>query len=393
MRACAGLGLDRPLTATGPDPERLLASPSPRGWLSYALAWTAPVVISASANAALATPSLAVLAEYLLLYSGYWAQWALAAPLAYRLVARFAAPRRRLDRIASVAAQALLVLALISGANLYFHVWNSFAAHAETFGPEGLRLRLERTGLILVGVHLFKYAVLVLICLLVRQGRLRRLEEDSRVATELANRQLARELSEARLTALQGQLNPHLLFNALNCIAGLIDAGRNGDAYAAVGDLATLLRRTLEAAQRELAPLREDLGLALAYLRIAKLRFGDRITWRFDVDEAAEVALAPALLLQPLVENAVKHAVERTERPIEIVVTAHCEPGIVRVGVWDNGPGFGDAASSGVGLANLKARLALLFGPQAAVQFGSQVGGASVRIVFPYTRAAEVSAE
>lgn len=366
-----------------PDPERLLSRPGVRGWLYYGAAWLGLIVISASANAAYAGGDAPAFLQYVVLYGGYWVQWAVAAPLVYRTLGAFSAPR---SWALGLGLNALLLATLILTSNLYFHTWNSFAAHTETFGLDGYVGRLRQSGALLIGVHVFKYAGLILISLLIRQHRLRQLEEDRRVAAELTNRRLAQELADARLATLQGQLHPHFLFNALNCIAGLIETGRNEDAYTAVADLAALLRRTLDAAQRERVALREDLELARAYLRIAKLRFGDRITWTVEADEGIAEALAPPLLLQPLVENAVKHAVEKSPQAVHIEISAKRAGADIHLVVSDNGAGFSDASLDGVGigLSNLRDRLGLLYGQRGVLEVDRAEPGAHVHIHFPF---------
>lgn len=370
-----------------PDPDRLLSSAGPRGLALYGAAWLAPVVISATANAAYASADAPELFQYAALYAGYWVQWAIAAPLTYRALVRLDGDRTPRGWALVVAINGAILVSLIAAANLYFLTWNSFVANTETFNASGYWDRLNRTGPLLVGVHVFKYGALLLICMLIRQNRLRQREEDKRVEAELTSQRLAHELANARLTALQSQLHPHFLFNALNCIAGLIETERNADAYAAVADLAALLRKTLDAAQRERVPLQEDIDLSLAYLRIAKLRFGERISWQIDADESAAASMAPPLTLQPLVENAVKHAVERSNNPVQIRIAIKRSGADVLVTVDDNGTGFGGSglpASMGVGLSNLRDRLSLLYGAHGNLAVADAKPGASVRVAFPY---------
>jgi sensor histidine kinase YesM len=226
--------------------------------------------------------------------------------------------------------------------------------------------------------------------MLIRQHRLRQIEEDRRVEAELSNRQLGHDLANARLAALQSQLHPHFLFNALNCIAGLIETERNADAYAAVADLAALLRKTLDAAQNDRVSLQEDIDLAQSYLRIAKLRFGDRITWRIEANDDVSRALVPPLLLQPLVENAVKHAVEQSEQPVHIDIEVRRLGADVHLSVSDNGVGFPETPQGvGVGLANLRGRLDLLYGERGVLKVDGSAQGAHIRIAFPYEHAVQ----
>jgi two-component system sensor histidine kinase AlgZ len=247
-------------------------------------------------------------------------------------------------------------------------------------------------------VHLLKYAVISLVCTSIWQKRARQQEEQARVAAELESRSLAVQLADARLASLREQLHPHFLFNALNCIASLIEIRRNSDAYAAVSDLAALLRQTLEMGRRETVTLREDVEHARSYLRIAQLRFGSHLAWRIEVDPACEALRVPPLLLQPLVENAVKHAANQSDAPVCIGIDVRGVAGNAEIVVSDDGPGPGVSAASGtgIGLGNLRERLELMYGPAATLAVGSAASGrgTTVRIVVPRAAVrAEAAAE
>ncbi len=377
--------LTPPSTHRG-DPDRLLAGSGARGIGLYALIWLAPVMIAATADSAITRADAAQIAGNIALYGGYWTLWALAMPFAYRAIAIFGNPHDVIGWLRLIGVNALLLVALTAVSNLYFLAYNSWIERDVSFSLASYWWRFTRDGgAFFVGVHFLKFTTLAVICLSIRQHRLRRREEDARVAAELKNRELGRELAQARLASLRGQLHPHFLFNALNCIAGLIENNRNADAYAAVADLAALLRKTLDATQREFVPLGEDVELARAYLRIAKLRFGDRISWSIDVDDRCARAATPPLLLQPLVENAIKHAVERSPAAVCIVIDAQRVGPSLVLRVADNGPGFAPGnVSGGSGLSNLRGRLTLHYGAAAQVNVEDAAPGARVCITIPY---------
>lgn len=181
---------------------------------------------------------------------------------------------------------------------------------------------------------------------------------------------------EAKLQALRAQINPHFLFNAFNSIAALIRT-RPADAETVVEDLADLFRYTLQASKQEAASLGEELRAARLYLDIEQVRFQDRLQVEIDVPEALHTARLPSMTLQPLVENAVKHGVSQTNAPCTITVDAHRQDDTLRLRVTDTGPGFDttdpdDILECGTGLANIRERLRLFFGPDATFSIRSQ---------------------
>lgn len=196
--------------------------------------------------------------------------------------------------------------------------------------------------------------------------------------------ELAASLAQAKLSALQSQLQPHFLFNALNAIATVVHRDPV-QADEMINNLADLLRRSLTAGKRPEATLGEELDHLAAYLSIERVRFGDRLQVDWRVDEAARPALIPVLALQPILENAVKHGVERRRETVgRIVVAATADAGRLRVSVTDNGPGPDLDSSAapaparpghGIGLANTRARLHALHGDAASVTLEPAAGG------------------
>jgi hypothetical protein len=191
---------------------------------------------------------------------------------------------------------------------------------------------------------------------------------------------------QAQLAALRYQLNPHFLFNALNSISALIVTGRNKDAESMTSRLSKFLRSSLNADPTELIPLDEELALTEEYLDIESVRFGDRLKVAVDCAEQACSALVPSFLVQPLVENAVKHAVARSRAPIEIEVHAALEGSALRIQVANCLPASEcdepAATGSGVGLANVRHRLEAVYGQRATLTAGPAAGRfvATIRI-------------
>jgi histidine kinase len=173
-------------------------------------------------------------------------------------------------------------------------------------------------------------------------------------------------LAEAQLAQLQAQLRPHFLFNALNTVSSLMltDTGR---ADRVLTQLADLLRVSLRGAQRNSVPLAEELDLLGKYVEIMSVRFGDRVASYFEFGDAELPLPVPPMLLQPLVENAFKHGVERTSEPVEITIRAAVEAGVLKLEVHNTGSSLNGGDESGVGLHNVRERLRLLYGDAASL--------------------------
>lgn len=207
---------------------------------------------------------------------------------------------------------------------------------------------------------------------------------------------LAAQVAEARLGALRMQLHPHFLFNSLNAITVLV---RDHDTAAAGRMLALLsdvLRQVLRSNGTHEVPLAEEIGFVERYLAIEQVRFSDRLAVRFEVDDAVRDAGVPPFVLQPLVENALRHGIARRDSAGRIEIVARRDGDDVVLAVRDDGPGI-DVMSrrhddgGGVGLANVRERLATLYGHRAHLELRSPAdvgGGTEATITLPYRRAA-----
>jgi two-component system, LytTR family, sensor kinase len=204
---------------------------------------------------------------------------------------------------------------------------------------------------------------------------------------ELATSQLRAELAEARLEVLKGQLQPHFLFNTLNGISVLIheDPAR---ANTMLMRLSELLRSGLATNLPSEVTLAQELDFLDRYLEIEKMRFGDRLTIRMEVEEEALGARVPNLVLQPLVENAIKHGVAALDRPATITIRGSRDGEQLRLEVRDDGRGLSEQVTLGVGLSNTEARLRHLYGEDQRLQMAiAPGGGASVGMAFPFRMA------
>ena len=204
----------------------------------------------------------------------------------------------------------------------------------------------------------------------------------------LQNRQEAlRELAvSAQLAALRAQVNPHFLFNSLNSIAQLI-VTEPRKAEACVERLAEIYRYLLHRAHTDFVPLAEELSVAESYLEIERARFGDALRVEEHIDARARDLLLPSLILQPLVENAVKHGISPKVGGGRVTIEARIDNGDLRLAVRDTGVGVGDQRAifeHGVGLRNVRERLLRLYGADYAPQVISQPGaGTTVTLRIP----------
>lgn len=196
---------------------------------------------------------------------------------------------------------------------------------------------------------------------------------------------------ESKLKMLRFQLNPHFLFNTLNAISSLLLDGRSREADDMVTRLSGFLRFTLDASPDDRVPLRREIEAQRHYLEIEKTRFADRLELEIEVDEGVSEALVPTMILQPLLENAVKHAVARSLDRVHVAVRARCvSPGRLELRVTDSGAaGVAVPAPDGarVGLNNVRARLGVLYGEAARLEAGPRPeGGFEVVIAMPLER-------
>ncbi len=210
---------------------------------------------------------------------------------------------------------------------------------------------------------------------------------------ELRASLLRSQLMQARLQVLKMQLHPHFLFNTLNAISALM----HQDVELAdrmVARLGELLRATLENADLQEVTLRQELEFIQPYLEIEKARLGPRLQVQMRVEHEALDGLVPNMLLQPLVENAIRHGVAPRAEPGSIEVSAHRENGTLRLRMWDDGPGIRMSTppglAKGLGLANTRARLQQLYGGASRLELSNgSSGGLEVKVTIPFRDAPE----
>ena len=340
-----------------------------RSWQDGALAWGETAETFAEVGLwALVTPAVFWLARWRPAERGAWAG-RLAAQLAVGVAVAFAVEYVTRG----------VLRPLLTGPTDPGREWTL----AGSFG----RLRLLDELIVYLGVLAAGYARAALFQVHERRAEAERL---------LADRaRLEAQLAQARLSALQMQLHPHFLFNTLHAVSALVERDPAG-VRTLVARLSSLLRRVLDA-PAEVVPLREEAAFLRDYLDVQRVRFQGRLEVEEDWAPGTLDALVPALVLQPLVENAVGHGVSRLEEGVGTVrLAAQRDGGRLVLTVEDNGPGLdaappggrgraGLATSEGVGLSNTRARLDALYGPAAALALEPAPGGGAVaRVTLPF---------
>lgn len=197
--------------------------------------------------------------------------------------------------------------------------------------------------------------------------------------------EIEKNAAEAELKLLQSQMEPHFLFNTLSTIISLIDTDRD-KARHMLESLTAFLRSSLLTARQGTVTLAQELAIVQSYLEIFAVRMGDRLSYSFDVPESLRGFSIPPLLIQPLVENAIKHGLEPSMQGGVIAVQAIREGGSVRISVSDTGAGINHTSSgSGISLDNIRERIELLYGSRGRLSFEENIpGGIKTTIEVPY---------
>lgn len=214
------------------------------------------------------------------------------------------------------------------------------------------------------------------------------LDSRARLASQQAETaRLSEQLSKAQLDALRRQIEPHFLFNTLNSVSALIREHRNDAAVMMIAGLSDFLRRLLQDPSKQQVPLAEEMEFAQKYLDIQKVRFVDRLQLAIDVPSDLLVAQVPTLILQLLVENAIKHGIAKRAHGGLVRISATRANGTLTLSVYNDGPGLlaNNAASSGIGLSNMRTRLHGLYGDAFSLDMHNlQPGGVEVSVSVPF---------
>lgn len=236
--------------------------------------------------------------------------------------------------------------------------FGSIAAYYHAYFGFGFYIDLLIAVMILVAVHAWLYY-------------------QSLQASEVAQSALKAQLAQAQLKALKMQIHPHFLFNTLHSISSLVleDPRKANQMIALLGDF---LRVTLESTEQQQVTLQEEAGFLRGYLQIEQVRFGDRLAVDFSLDPSTLSAKVPHLILQPVVENAIQHAIAPRAAPGRISIDSRREDGFLRLEVRDDGPGWKESSGrerEGIGLSNVRARLQQTYGSNHSLAIVNADGG------------------
>jgi two-component system, LytTR family, sensor kinase len=310
-----------------------------------------------------------------------WLPWVLATPLVVGLA------RRYLIRGMSVRPVAvhLVAFAVISAIAAAWSTLLQVLVNPYDYSQRPAFMETWSTDLVyMVLTYLIAYALILTVTYVVDAR-----ERIARQMTEAA--QLNEELSRAQLSALRRQIEPHFMYNTLNAIAGLVRDRRNDAAVRMIVGLSEFLRRASEDSHRSQVTLAEEVEYLQRYLDLQKARFGDRLEVSVDIPTELLRAQVPNLLLQPLVENAIKHGISKRAAGGAVRVAGSRHEGSLRLSVYNDGPSlFADwqRANTGVGIGNLRTRLHILHGGESGLELKcADPGGVEVVVTLPFTEA------
>ena len=330
-------------------------------------AWTVPAVVTTTSIYVIQSGSEQASSLIAIGLRQIWYYWLFAAlcPAIYRMIGRLPFSRGQWTRslMGYVAAGSLVLIGVM--------ILSGLMESLLTLGEQGTPVELirreftSRQGQFKAIVHLFYYVATVGAMMIVRLRRQRQREEERAAELVLRASQLETQVTRARLKALEMQLNPHFLFNALNGIASLVQQQRTDQAYDAIVLLGELLRETIDAGDRHTVPLTDELTLLDKYLDLERMRFSDRMRASIDVANDCREAAVPAMILQPLVENAIRHGISKAPEAGLVEIAVREQDSRLVIEVSDDGPGLPDGWTllndAGVGLTNLRDRLTAHF--------------------------------
>jgi hypothetical protein len=208
------------------------------------------------------------------------------------------------------------------------------------------------------------------------------------VQGQIEKSRLNEQLSKAQLDALRHQIEPHFLFNSLNSVAGLVREKKNDDAVNMIVGLSDFLRKVVEDSDRQHVPLGEEMEFLQTYLEIQKFRFSDRLDVCVNVPKELYAAQVPSFILQPMVENALKHGVSKLVKGGTIRIAAVRSNGVLTLSVYNDGPQLPagwEARHSGIGILNSRTRLRCLYGDDFSFELRNQApGGVEVSVSVPF---------
>lgn len=308
-----------------------------------------------------------------------WLVWALSTPCVLWLMQRWPVPAKK-PLSWGVHGLACMMIGLVSSA-WFALLENLFTPLLPEQGQQPFLLVLEYNFIGNLLGNIILYAFIVGACLILdARGRLARQEADSARLNEL--------LAQSQLAALRLQIEPHFMFNSLNAITGLIREGKYDDAITMIASMGDLLRRVTDQSERHYVALEEEAVFVRKYLDIQAVRFAERLQCRLDIPDALKTAQVPDLILQPLVENAIKHGIAKRAKGGEVRVTAERAGDKLILSVYNDGPLLVENYPNGVGITNARRRLAALYGNASSLVLQNHAAsGVLASVSLPYLEA------
>jgi signal transduction histidine kinase len=312
----------------------------------------------------------------------FWYTWALMVPLVVFVARRLPFEKARLLSTGLLHLALALLFSLAHSIVLALIQWSAQPAMTENQAYTGFFAFLMAFAAFELSSNLLAYGAIV--------GGTHAVDYYKRFRErEVAASRLATQLAQAQVRALRMQLNPHFLFNAMNSIAMLIRHQKRDEAVRTIAGLSDLLRYVLEETRDQEVQLHQELEFAKRYLAIEQIRFHDRLQVRIDAEPEVLDALVPNLILQPLVENAIRHGIARRAAAGLVTVSARRSGASLQLSVTDDGPGLTDigrrGSGNGVGISNTRARLEQLYGDRQAFEIvGADSYGVVVTVTVPF---------
>jgi two-component system, LytTR family, sensor kinase len=357
------------------------ARPNSYNWLWIAALWAGLACVDATNNVfAMRHEGMHhVWTKVFLVLAFDWLPWALVTPWVILLGRRYPptwkSPRTWLLHVSVIVAIDVAASAWASALEVVFQPWQpDFEAHAFL-----VTWPLKIYGSLLPAFIL--YALILAVTYL--------LDSKARAAAQQTDTaRLNEQLSFAQLNALQRQIEPHFIFNALNSISGLVRERKNDAAVSMIVALADFLRRVANSSHDPEVQLAQEVEFLERYLQIQEARFAGRLKLDIQIPEELRKARIPSLILQPLVENAIKHGIAQRVQAGEVRVAAARADGLLHLSVYNDGPLLdrdGCSVKDGIGLSNLRTRLKLLYGSDCDLRLENYgITGVQVSVALPY---------
>jgi two-component sensor histidine kinase len=321
-----------------------------------------------------------------------WYLWLAAAPAMMLLIRRY--PLSRGHVLANLARLALGSIAIyIVVANLRYAL--RVGPYLWLPDPSGLPLdwpTYRRTEMALLPIDFLTYCGFFAVSFAIDSYFKHRQRAEEVRQLQLEAVRLQSELTQSQLATLRGQLHPHFLFNAFNAVSTLVRQQKNEAAVNMITQLGSMLRLTMQNIDRQELTLDQELDFVASYLEVERVRFSDKLQTEIEIEPAARRCIVPNLLLQPLVENAIKHGISRRVTAGCVRVTAAQRGSRLHLQVIDDGPGEGaddrPRPASGIGLRNTRSRLRHVYGDDFRLEILRRAeGGTLVRLDLPWREA------